>query len=59
MSLDDIIFAIHRHKEKVFIHIICEYCIYMHVFNFFCENNSLLYKECFQIRQFNIFLQSL
>ena len=28
---------------------------YMHVFNFFCENNSLLYKECFQIRQFNIF----
>ena len=27
----------------------------MHVFKFFCENNSLLYKECFQIRQFNIF----
>ena len=26
-SLDDIIFAIHRHKEKVVIRIKCEYCI--------------------------------
>ena len=25
------------------------------MFLLFCENNSLLYKECFQIRQFNIF----
>ena len=31
---------------------------YMHVFHFFVKIIAFCTKECFQIRQFNIFLQS-